>query len=88
MKLKLAALLAILFTGTAQANILTNGNFEQGALGWSLTGNVSVATAAGGNFYFGAGSTAQDGQYAIAFNSGDSAPNGYLSQTFATTAGG
>lgn len=50
-------------------------------------GNVSLAYPAGGAFWFGAGSAAQNGQYAVAFKPGDSAPNGDIAQTFATTTG-
>lgn len=72
----------------ASAAPIVNGNFETGSLGaWSTSGNVYLTSAAGGDFWFGAGSAAQNGSYAIAFNAGDSTPNGALSQTFATTAG-
>lgn len=73
--------------GAAAAPII-NGNFETGSLGaWTGSGNVVVAPSAGGAFWFGAGSAAQNGNYAIAFNAGDTTPDGAISQTFATTAG-
>ena len=88
MKTKLAAALFALFAVTsAQANVITNGNFESGSTGWSSVGNVDLASQYGSGFYFGAGSVAQDGNYAVAFNSGNSLANGVLWQSFATTAG-
>jgi hypothetical protein len=74
--------------GVAQAApILSNGNFESGSTGWTLTGNTTVTASAGGAFWFGAGSTAQDGTRALIFNSANATPNGTVAQTFATTAG-
>jgi hypothetical protein len=71
----------------AAANPIVNGGFEAGLAGWNTTGNVHVATPTGGAFWFGAGSIAQSGHYAVAFNAGDSAPNGFIEQSFATTTG-
>jgi hypothetical protein len=71
----------------AQAAVITNGNFESGATGWTFSGNVGLATQYGGGFYWGGGSVAQNGKYAVAFNGGDSAPNGQVAQILATTAG-
>jgi hypothetical protein len=90
MKIKnLLSIGALLACGAASAGVISNGNFETGSLGpWLAVGNVNIfAGSASGTFYFGAGSQGQDGSYAIAFNSGDSAPDGVLSQTFATSAG-
>ena len=88
MKSKLAAALFALFAvNAAQAAVITNGNFEAGATGWTFTGNVGVATQYGAGFYWGGGSVAQNGKYAVAFNGGDTAPNGQVSQKLATTAG-
>lgn len=88
MKSKIAAALLSLFAiGSVQATVLTNGNFESGASGWNLSGNVDVAGQYGAGFYWGGGSVAQDGKYAVAFNGGDSFANGIVWQSFATTIG-
>jgi len=72
----------------ASAAPIVNGNFETGALGaWTTSGNVFLVPSAGGAFWFGAGSAAQNGTYAIAFNAGDTEVNGSIGQTFATSAG-
>jgi len=68
---------------TVHATPFTNGNFENGTTGWTYSGNVSTATPV----YFGAGSATKDGNTMIAFNSGDTAANGWLMQTFDTVAG-
>ena len=85
----LLALTASFAAGSAQATVaaFTNGNFESGASAWTFTGNVGIATQYGGGFYWGGGSVAQDGKYAVAFNGGDTPANGVVSQNFATTAG-
>jgi hypothetical protein len=86
MKIKvLAVLLSLLAAGAAQANVITNGNFENGLTGWTSSGNVNAASFTGN--YFGGGSTAANGTTMVAFNWGDSAPNGVLAQAFATTVG-
>lgn len=72
----------------AAAAPLVNGDFEAGIAGWTPAGHVAVATPAGGAFWFGAGSIAQNGNYAVAFNAGDQSPDGFLTQTFSTTTGG
>jgi hypothetical protein len=88
MKSKFAAAMFALFAiNAAQAAIITNGDFESGATGWTFTGNAGLATQYGGGFYWGGGSVAQNGRYAVAFNGGDTAPNGTVSQRLATTAG-
>ncbi|WP_228894140.1 PEP-CTERM sorting domain-containing protein [Pseudoduganella aquatica] len=88
MKLKsFIAAAALLAAGSANANLITNGTFENGSLaGWSKSGNVTVTGYLSNGVYFGAGSTA-NGHYMASFNAGDSTPNGILSQTFATVAG-
>ena len=83
----LVAVLGMTAALGATAAPIVNGNFEAGLTGWTTTGNVYLATPAGGAFWFGAGSEAQNGTRAVAFNAGDSTPNGALSQTFATTTG-
>lgn len=89
MKIKaIAFLLSLLAFGSAQAaqiNLIANGNFEAGLTNWTSTGNVSVAAFNGS--YFGGGDNASNGTRMIAFNAGDSTPNGVLYQSFATTVG-
>lgn len=89
MNLKLIiAALSLISAGAANAGVV-NGNFEAGSLsGWTSTGNVALATkGSNSNFYFGAGNFGQNGNYAAAFNAGDTTPNGVLSQTFSTVIG-
>ncbi len=64
---------------TGQAQIFANGSFESGYTGWTVVGNQSIATA--GTSY-----TATSGTKLVAFNGGNSLPNGELSQTFTTVA--
>ena len=90
MKIKtIVAVLALLSANAASAGVFSNGNFETGLLGpWVATGNVQIANNTPGNgFYFGAGNPGHDGAHAIAFNSGNTAPNGVLTQTFNTVLG-
>jgi hypothetical protein len=81
------AAIGLTFALGASAAPIVNGDFEAGITGWTTSGNVDLATSNGGAFWFGAGSAEQNGNYAIAFNAGDAAPNGMLSQTFATVEG-
>ena len=83
----LFALAAI--AGSAQANVIQNGNFENGSSNWSISGAASVTGRTFGQpgFYWGGGSLAQNGNYAVAFNGGDQFANGQLWQSFATVAG-
>lgn len=86
MKIKvIAVLLSLMAASSAQASLITNGNFEAGLSGWNTTGNVTTAVFNGS--YFGGGSNAQNGTTMIAFNAGDSTPNGTLFQAFSTTIG-
>ena len=63
---------------SAQAqSLIQNGSFENGLANWQASGNVQA--------YGGEGAT--NGSYSAVWNGGDSAPNGVLSQSFATTAG-
>jgi glucose/arabinose dehydrogenase len=57
---------------------LINGSFESDFTGWTATGNVVAGPANG---------VATDGNKIVAFNGSDLAPDGVISQTFATTAG-
>jgi Ig-like domain-containing protein/immunoglobulin I-set domain protein/uncharacterized protein DUF642 len=65
----------------AQPVGLVNGGFEADYASWTATGNQGVY-ANGTN-----GLTVKDGSKAVVFNSGQSTPNGVLSQTFNVTAG-
>jgi hypothetical protein len=80
--------LAAAFAAPAHANLIVNGGFETGAANpWVVTGpdnNVVIRGPLGGDFWFGGGSTAQNGSFAAMFNAGDRAPVGTISQTFAT----
>ena len=68
----------------AHAALIQNGGFETGNFAsWTVSGNVAIA----GVPFFGEGSNAADGNFFTTFNSGNSAPNGVLSQTFATVPG-
>jgi hypothetical protein len=79
---------ALGFSAPAQANLIVNGDFEAGVPSpWVITGNISYISTLGGDFWFGGGSTAQNGKYAVAFNAGDTIPNGYITQTFSLVAG-
>ena len=82
-----AALFALFSVHAAQAAIITNGNFEQGATGWNIVGNADVVGQYGAGFYWGGGSVAQNGKRAVAFNGGDTLGTGQVWQSFATTAG-
>lgn len=78
----LAALIGVIsmpFFG--HANILTNGSFESGLTGWTITGVNNVLLRTDANF------PATDGHNMINFNGGQSVPNGTLSQTFPTLTG-
>lgn len=59
---------------------VANGSFESGYSAWMASGNQSVVTS--GGFY-----QASAGTQLIVFNGGNTAPNGFLSQSFATTPG-
>lgn len=82
------AIAALLVAGAASAGSVENGNFETGSMGpWVATGNVAIATGNGADFYFGAGSAAQLGNYAVAFNGANLPANGTVSQSFSTVLG-
>lgn len=58
---------------------LVNGSFESGFDGWTRSGNMTVQSASP--------YAATDGTKLVAFNTGQTTPNGLLSQSFATVAG-
>lgn len=79
--MKAAALLAVLVgsTATAQASpLLTNGSFETGLSGWTVSGTGAAVSSLSGT----GGLTAQDGSY-YASLTGDVS----LAETFSTVAG-
>ena len=79
----LATLAGLCAALPAQANLITNGDFESGALSsWMSTGDVVIIHLP----YFGL-SEPTYGQYSAAFNGGNFAPNGVLYQTISTVAG-
>jgi hypothetical protein len=57
----------------------TNGSFESGLTGWTSSGNLNVDTSPP--------YAPTDGAHLLVFNGGQTAPNGVLSQTFATSPG-
>ncbi len=61
---------------TAVTNVLVNGSFESDYTAWTKTGNQAIATY-----------PTTDGRKLVAFNGSNLAPNGVLSQTFATVSG-
>ncbi|MCU0748260.1 MAG: Ig-like domain-containing protein, partial [Akkermansiaceae bacterium] len=61
------------------ASLLVNGTFAADYSGWSHSGNQIVAPPSAYN--------APSGSKLVAFNGGNSQPNGVLSQTFSTLAG-
>ncbi|MBI1367750.1 MAG: hypothetical protein GC162_03760 [Planctomycetes bacterium] len=73
--------------GASAAQLLTNGSFETGTLsGWTHTGGagdfIPTTAAAMDN------RTPTDGTRALVWNGGGNTPNGVLSQSFNTVAGG
>ncbi|MEO5914296.1 MAG: cadherin-like domain-containing protein [Luteolibacter sp.] len=64
---------------SANNQVLNNGSFENGYTGWTQTGNQEIKSLSP---YI-----ASDGTKLVAFNTGNLAPNGILSQTFPTTSG-
>ncbi|MEO5914229.1 MAG: DUF642 domain-containing protein [Luteolibacter sp.] len=64
---------------TVRASSFENAGFESNFDGWTASGNVRVQTAAPNQ--------APEGIRIVAFNAGNSAPNGVLSQTVATAPG-
>lgn len=92
------AILGLLATGPARANLLLNGNFELGTIAdanaitdWT-TGNIH-SSATSGTLYPNLSEQIASLIFAgisgklLMFNTGDSAPGGTLSQSFATVIG-
>jgi hypothetical protein len=79
MKTKLKNLLFLLFlfpTVALAQNLVTNGSFESDLTSWTATGNVDAFIT-----------PATDGVKVARFNTGQTTPNGTLSQTINTTVG-
>jgi formylglycine-generating enzyme required for sulfatase activity len=79
---QVSILLAILIPAVfaaVPASLITNGGFENGLNAWSATGNVKIRSSAP--------YTAAEGVRLIAFNSGNTAADGMLSQTFPSIGG-
>jgi hypothetical protein len=68
------------WTQAGGQQLLVNGSFESFYTGWTGTGNQTVSAG-----YLSA--KPSDGVIMIAFNGGDSTPNGVVSQSFATVSG-
>lgn len=66
-------------TQAAVIQVLTNGSFESDYTGWTETGNQFIEWEAP--------YVSSDGAKLVAFNGGNAAPNGGLTQTFATISG-
>ena len=66
-------------TVTSTAQLLTNGSFESGMLGWAATGSADYTS---NSIY-----SPPDGVNVLHFNYGQLPPGGTAAQTFATTAG-
>ena len=84
------AVCAVLGATSARAAIIVNGDFSLGipsAPGWIIEGNVFHRGPQGPEFWFGAGTTAENGPGIIAFNAGNLPPNGAISQVFGTVPG-
>ncbi|MEO5914515.1 MAG: Ig-like domain-containing protein [Luteolibacter sp.] len=62
-----------------------NGSFEQGETGWSMTGNRLVYQSDGS--YVATHPSPTSTAHLLIFNGGETAPDGYIKQNFATTAG-
>jgi hypothetical protein len=85
-----ASALIFLAASAANANVISNGGFENGTFSsWTATGNVAVTGPhpETGLFYFGGGSVEKNGNALVAFNGGQGEPNGVISQVFGTTKG-
>ncbi|MFO1497494.1 MAG: DUF642 domain-containing protein [Verrucomicrobiota bacterium] len=70
---------AVAVLTVVQVGVLANGSFESDYSGWLASGNQGIAT--------GSPWTATDGSKVVAFNWGNTTPNGFLSQSFASIPG-
>jgi hypothetical protein len=74
-----AAVLVSLTVREPPAQLLVNGSFESDFAGWTPVGNLEIMVAPN--------TQVTDGTKAVVFNAGQEAPNGSLSQVFATIPG-
>jgi lysophospholipase L1-like esterase len=63
----------------AATQLVTNGSFESNLTSWTTTGNMQIQSASP--------YAASNGTKLLAFNSGNTTPNGVVSQSFATVSG-
>lgn len=81
--LGIAAAATLLVATQARADLIVNGDFADGSLsGWDVIDDIATASTP----YFGFDSPPW-GSYIAVFNAGNSAPNGVMSQSFATVIG-
>jgi len=69
-------LTALFGISTSQAQLITNGSFEEGFGGWVVSGAADVVAY-----------NSSDGTHSARFNGFDATPSGVLSQTFPTVPG-
>src|SRR5687768_12831228 len=80
--------LAAFASTSAHAAFFTNGDFEAGTVSpWTITGNVFWVGPQGAPLWFGGGNAADNGTRVIAFNAGNTVPNGFIQQIFDVVAG-
>ena len=83
-----ATLLALTALPATAAELITNGNFEAGATGFTTTGNVAVISGADYvTFAVGSGSPAAQANHFASFGSDNAAGTGVVFQSFATVLG-
>ena len=73
-----AALAVCAIVSVCQAQIVTNGSFEEGFNGWTVSGAVDVETWT---------VTCSDGTNSARFNAAEASASGVVAQTFATVPG-
>lgn len=76
--LALAAIALLAVSASTQAAMFTNGDFEAGTTGWTLSGNVGVQTNVDRSY---------DGSKSVSYNGGNALPTGVVSQSFDTLDG-
>ncbi|MGD9418724.1 MAG: Ig-like domain-containing protein [Verrucomicrobiota bacterium JB025] len=69
------------YENSATGTLIANGSFENEFDSWTESGSSPDAVKVDSQL------NAPDGDYLVAFNSGDSTPDGSIAQTFATTTG-
>jgi hypothetical protein len=74
----LAAIALLGLAASTHAAMFTNGDFEAGTTGWTLSGNVGVQTNVDRSY---------DGTKSVSYNGGNALPTGVVSQSFDTVVG-